>query len=196
MLDLEARIHLQEPGFVLPLLVDELDGPEVVIGDRPGERDALRKQRGAHALGQVRRRRLFYQLLMVALDRAVALEKMDDVSMGVSGDLHLEMARPEQKLLEEQGGIAEGRLDLSPREIEGGREIAAGHDAPHALAPAAGGGFDHHRIADAIGLGLKSGGRLIVSGIARNARRGPPSRRWPSRRSSIPSSVSYRATGR
>ncbi len=169
MLDLEARVHLQEPGLVLPLLVDELHRAKTVIGDRPGERDAVREQRGANAVGQVRRRRLFDQLLMVALNRAIALEEMDDVSMAVSRDLHLEMARPQEQLLEQQRGIAEGRLDLSPREVERGREIAARHDAPHASAPAAGGGLDHHWIADALGLGREPGARLIVSGIAGNA---------------------------
>ena len=49
MLDLEARVHLQEPGLVLPLLEDELHRAETVIADRVASATARSQQLGASA---------------------------------------------------------------------------------------------------------------------------------------------------
>ena len=66
MLDLEARIHLQEIESAV-LAIDELDGAGVAIGGRAGDRG--RRRADFVALGRLQRgrRRLLEDLLKAAL---------------------------------------------------------------------------------------------------------------------------------
>ena len=118
MLDLEPGVHLEEPGLAASVLEDELDRAEIVVADRARQRDAALEQLGANRRIEIRRRSFLDQLLVVALDRAIALEQMDEIAVLVAGDLHLEMARPQHQLLDQQRRIAEGGLRLAPRQIE------------------------------------------------------------------------------
>ena len=109
MLDLDARVHLQE--IELPLLVEqELDGARADIADRLGGADGGR----AHARAKFRRDgrggRFLDDLLMAALDRAIALAHVNDRTVFVAENLHLDMARADQRALQQQPAVAERAL--------------------------------------------------------------------------------------
>ena len=92
MLDLDAGVHLHE--VVRPVSVQQhLDRARADVVDRLG---ALHR-RVTHALAQLgadrRARRFLDQLLVPALDRAVALAQVNDVAMRVAEDLELDVAR-------------------------------------------------------------------------------------------------------
>ena len=69
----------------------------------------------AHLLGQRRRRRLLDQLLVPALDRALALAEVDDVAVVIAEDLELDVARRLDVLLDVDVADAERRLGLALR---------------------------------------------------------------------------------
>ena len=108
VLDLQPGVHLQEEEVALR--VDELDGAGVDVADRPGGGD----RDPAHALpgGRVdhHRRRLLEDLLVAALDRALALPEVDHVAVGVGEHLDLDVPRLLHVALQEDGGVAEGAL--------------------------------------------------------------------------------------
>ena len=56
---------------------------------------------------------------MAALDRAVALEQMDDVALGVGEDLDLDMPRVDDGLLDEDRRIAEGAFTFTHADLDG-----------------------------------------------------------------------------
>ena len=62
-----------------------------------------------------RRGRLLDELLVTALDRAVALAEMDDVAVRVGEHLHLDVARIVEVALDVHRGVGEVRLALAPR---------------------------------------------------------------------------------
>ena len=135
MLDLQPRVHLDEPegpGFV----EQELDRSRAGITRRARDGDRgfaeLRAQRRVHA----GRGRFLDQLLVASLDRAVALAEMHAVPVGIPEDLDLDVARREHGLFQQQAPVAEGVLGLVPRARERGVEPLRRPDQPHA-APAA-----------------------------------------------------------
>src|SRR5690606_7692629 len=104
MLDLEARIHLDE---IEPVRIgDEFDRSGTGIADRrtgsaPSGTDLfafLRRERGG--------RRFLDHLLVTALQGAFALEQRDDIAVMVAEDLHLDMARRQDELLDQHMIIA------------------------------------------------------------------------------------------
>ena len=100
---------------------------------------------------QQRRRRLLDDLLMPALQAALALAEVDDVAVAVGEHLHLDVPRHQHEPLEEQRVVAERRGRLAARGDERGRQVGGPLDHAHALAAATGGRFDEHRIADLVG---------------------------------------------
>ncbi len=95
-------------------------------------------------------------LLVAALQRAIALAQMDGVALAVAQHLDLDMARLLEIFLDIDGVVAEIGLGLGPGGGERDRELLlAAHDL-HALAAAAGGSLDDHRKADLLAdpLGL------------------------------------------
>ena len=92
MLDLDARVHLDE--IELAVLVQEFDGADAEIFElahRLGDRLA-----DAVAAGDVERGRGAFlpDLLVAALQRAVALAEMDGAAMAVAEHLDFDVARP------------------------------------------------------------------------------------------------------
>ena len=83
MFDLEARVHLEkvEPGAVAVALDQELDGPGIPIAGRARRGHRGVTHPGTQGRRQRRRRALLDNLLMAALDRAFALEEVDDVAV-------------------------------------------------------------------------------------------------------------------
>ena len=114
MLDLQARVHLEEVEGAVGA-EQELDRAGAAIADRLGRGDGG----GAHAGAQVGidggRGRFLDHLLVAALHRAVALAEMDDVAVVVGEDLDLDVARVDHGLFEDQLARAEGALGLGAR---------------------------------------------------------------------------------
>ena len=70
------------------------------------------------------------------------------MAVGVTEDLHLDVARLGEIALEEDRRVTERGLRLAARGLERVGEILGPLDDAHALAAAAGGGLDHHRVTD------------------------------------------------
>ncbi len=165
MLDLDARVHLEKIELAVARQ-EELDRSGADIADRRGRLDRRRAHRGAQLGCRRRRRRFLDQLLMAALDRAVALAEMNDRALLVAEHLDLDVPRAEKRALEEEPPVAESALGLGVRGRERGfQPVGLAHDA-HAASPASGGGFDHDRIADAVGLIGEPRGTLIFAMVA------------------------------
>ena len=118
MLDLEPRVHLEE--VELPLAIhEELHRPRVDVAHGGGEP----ARRLAHAAPHVglheRRRALLHQLLVAALDGALALPEMHDGAVGVGEHLDLDVPRLRDVPLDVDGGVAEGRPRLRARGAQG-----------------------------------------------------------------------------
>src|SRR5439155_19438554 len=90
VLDLESRVQLDEREAAVGT-EQELERPRVLVADRPA--GALRRR--LHRLARVgverRRGRLLDQLLVAALDRALALAERQDAVEAVAEDLDLDV---------------------------------------------------------------------------------------------------------
>ena len=111
MLDLEARVHLDEEHVLA--VGDELDGAGADIVHR-----ARRLSRGGAdrlALGGIerRRRRLLDHLLVPALQRAFALEQRQQIAVAVADDLHFDVAGIVDVFFDQHAVVAERGLGLA-----------------------------------------------------------------------------------
>ena len=150
MLDLQAGIHFEEVE-ALVLAGDELDRAGAIVIDGLRQRDRLLAHLAAGGLVEQRRRRLLDDLLVAALDRAFALAEIDDIAMLVAEHLDLDVARIDDEFLDEDAVVAEGGLGFGFRELKAFRDLGPRMRDAHAFAAAAGGGLDHHGIADLVG---------------------------------------------
>ena len=147
MLDLDARVHLDE--VELAVLVEELDGADAEIFELAHR--LRHRLADAVAGGDVERGRVAFlpDLLVAALQRAVALAEMDGAAMAVAEHLDFDVARPREIFLEIDRVVAERGLRLGARggeRVETGRRRLA-RDL-HAAPAAAGRRLDQHREAD------------------------------------------------
>ena len=149
VLDLEPGVHLEEVEGARGVQ-DELDGAGVVVADRPSRGD----RRGAHPppalVVERRRRRLLDDLLMTALDRALALEAVDERPVHVAEDLDLHVPRRADVAFDEERIVAEGALRLAPRRLERRRQPGRAVDQPHAFSAPAGRGLHEDRVPDCL----------------------------------------------
>src|ERR1051325_7826240 len=90
VLDLNARIDLDEVELAGIDIEEELDGGRVVDAGGPADGEGGVPERLADLVVEVRRRRQFDDLLMAALQRAVALEEMDQTAMLIAEELDLD----------------------------------------------------------------------------------------------------------
>ena len=150
MLDLQPRVHLEEEE-ALVLAGDEFDRAGAVVTDGLGERDRLLAHGLARGGVEQRARRLLDHFLIAALDRAFALAEIDDVAVLVAQHLDFDVARLDDEFLDEDAVVAERGLRLRTGARKALRHFAIAVGDAHALAAAAGGGLDHHRIADVVG---------------------------------------------
>lgn len=111
VLDLEARVHLEEVK-VLVRIDEELARAGRVVPDGLGERDGLGAHGSARLLVQVHRRRLLDDLLVATLDRALALVQVHRVAKLVTENLDLDVARVVDELFDEEAVVVEARLGL------------------------------------------------------------------------------------
>ena len=92
-------------------------------------------------------------LLVAALQRAVALAKVDRRAAAVAKDLNLDVTRLLQVFFQVHRIVAEGRLGLGAGGGERIRQIVGGQRHLHAAPAAAGRRLDQHRKADFLGDG-------------------------------------------
>ncbi len=167
MLHLQAGVHLQEEVLAGRCIDEELHRAEVAIADGAGKANGIVIEPAPDRVGEVRGGRFLENLLVVALDGAVALEEMDHRAVMIGGDLHLDMARAAHQPFQQQPVVAKGGLGLAPRGGDGLGHVGRGLHHPHALAAATGRGLHQQRKADA--RGRRDQGR-VVAGIGIEAR--------------------------
>ena len=172
VLDLEPTVHLDEVERAVGP-DEELERAGVAVADR-----AARPLDGRlHLLACRRveggRRRLLDELLVPALDRALALAEGEHAAVGVAEHLDLDVTSRRDELLDVHGAVSERRLRLGTRRLERTLELVVGLDEAHPLPPAPRRGLDQHRKA---GLRCRTAellepGRLAGAGHERNAGR-------------------------
>ena len=106
------------------------------------------------------RGRFFHQLLMAALDAALALAQAHHVAVLVGQYLELDVARALDELLHVEIAVAKGRRCLRLRGVKEVRQLFFAADDSHAASAAAGRGFHDDRIAD----GARPLARLVRRG--------------------------------
>src|SRR5688572_1255570 len=117
MLDLQARVHLQkvEARRVAGAFEEKLHRARVAVTGCAGDGDS----RLAHSLPQRRCEgsggRLLDHFLMPALNRALALEEMDDMAVMIGQDLELDVARLLDETFDVERAVAERGRCLPPR---------------------------------------------------------------------------------
>ena len=165
MLDLDARIDLDEVEIAAVEVVEELDRAGVAVARGAAQAHGVVGQFGAPRLVEIGRRRALDDLLVAPLDRAVALEEVHQVAVPVADDLDLDVARPAHQLLQEDLVVAEGGLGLAPPGGDLLVQLALAFDLPHAAPAAAPARLQHERIADLRGdpPGLR---RIVRQGAA------------------------------
>ncbi len=110
MLDLDARVHLDEEELVV--LEQEFERSRAAVSDLAAGIGAALAYPRQRARRESRRRRFLDDLLMAALHRAVALEQPDRVLVLVGQHLDFDVPRVAEELLHVHRRIAEGRLRL------------------------------------------------------------------------------------
>src|SRR5579883_487700 len=147
VLDLQARVHLEE--VVVELLVhEELDRPGVPVTGVLREADGVLAEARPELGRDDGRGRLLDDLLVPALERALALAEVNDVAARVGEDLDLDVARGRHVPLEEDGARAEGAPGLARRALELADELALVAHGADPLAAAARRRLEHDGEAD------------------------------------------------
>jgi hypothetical protein len=91
---------------------------------------------------------LLEHLLMPALEGALSLPEVDHVAVGVPQDLDFDVPGLDDELLDEDAVVAEGAFGLRPAGEEALVDLLVVAGKAQPLAAAAGGGLDHHGVAD------------------------------------------------
>ena len=146
MLDLDPRVHLQEE--VLAILEQSFDRSGARVGDGGGRLGRDLPDPLAKLLVHRRGRRLLDQLLVSALERAIALAQVDDVAVRVGEDLHLDVTGIGQVALEIHRGVAEELLPLARRPLEGLLQLVLAERDTESLSATPAGGLDRDGIPD------------------------------------------------
>ena len=109
MLDLQPRVHLEEIELARRRVEHEFDRAGRRIADRTGKPHRARVQRGAFFIGQARCGRFLDHFLIAALHRAIALAERDRIATAVAEDLHFDVPRVLDELLEIHARMREVR---------------------------------------------------------------------------------------
>ncbi len=152
MLDLQPRVHFDEIEFAI--LIEKLDRADPLIGKVGHGLGNARPD--LVALGRVQGRGMgfFPDLLMPALQRAIALAQMHRIALPVAQHLDFNMPRHHQIFLDIDFFIAEGRLGFGLRRAQGIFHLGIIAGNLHAAPAAAGRCLDDDRIADLAGNAL------------------------------------------
>ena len=174
VLDLEAGVHLEEGELPWPgRRHDVFDRAGIHVADAARQADGRIAELLACRLVKEHGGRLLDDLLVAALQGALALPQVQDSAVGVGEHLHLDVARRIDEALDEESVIAEGRERLAPCTSDRCRDVIALADHAHALAAAAGRGLEQSGSADLLDRGddrLIVHPRVMASGHHRHAR--------------------------
>ncbi len=152
VLHLEAGVHLHE---VVRRRVrardDELHRARAPVAAGAGRLDRRLAHRRTRLLVEEHARRLLDDLLVAALEGALALAQVDHVAVAVGQDLDLDVAGAVDPALDEERVVVEGGAGLA---AGGGDLVLQAGQVPHqahALAAAARAGLQQHRRAQLAG---------------------------------------------
>ena len=123
VLDLQPGVDLEEREGLLPGVVEELDRARTDVPDGQGEPLGRRLQLLVLLGAQQRRGRLLDDLLVAALDRAVAYADGPRGAVAVGDQLHLDVTGARHQALEEDGAVAERTQRLVAGALVGVLEV-------------------------------------------------------------------------
>ena len=166
MLDLQSGVHLEKVELAIGRQ-QKLDGSRVHVADRVRGGDRRRSHPCTQGRMNDRRRRLLDDLLVTALDRALALAEMHDVAVLVGEHLHLDVPRVLDVALEIYPSVAERRLRLARRRVDRALELIEVANDAHALAAATRYRLQEQRQSE---LGRESAQRIFVCGCVLHGR--------------------------
>ena len=146
--DLHPRVDLDEVEGVGVHVHQELDGARPDVAGGIGDLQGMGRQFTALIVVEIGRRCALDDLLVAPLDGAVALEQVDRVAVGVTEDLHLDMAGALDELFQIHFILAEGGTRLAACLADIAQQIILAVDRPHAATATAPRRLEHHRIAD------------------------------------------------
>ena len=175
VLDLDARVDLDEEPLLALRIDQELDGAGIDVVSGLGELDGGLAELAAGLVGQVRRRGDLDDFLVAALHGAVALPQVHDVAVGIGKDLHLDVARLADEALDEHSAIAEGEQRFLLRLFDLGRQVGFVGDDAHAAPAAAEGRLDDHRQANLFRCLQRFGGVFETGSFVPGTMRTPAS---------------------
>ena len=137
MLDLDPRVDLDEVKLSAVGVHQELDraGADILRGAR--DRDGIAADFGPALLVEIGSGGALDDLLVPALNGAIALEQMHDAAMTVGENLNLDVPGVLDQLLQVNVVAAEGCLGLAPRRLDFPRQRLAIGDDAHAAAATA-----------------------------------------------------------
>ena len=178
VLDLEAGVHLDE--VELAVLVEELDRAGARVFELAHGGGADLADLVALFGGDGRGGGLFPDLLVAALQRAVAGAEMDGVALAVAHHLDFDVARLVEILLDVDAVVAEGGLGLGAGGRPGDRAVSSLLRDLHAAPAAAGRRLDDDRVADLRGgrHGFVLGRRLALGAGDHRECPAPPPSAW------------------
>ena len=138
VLNLQARIHLHEEERRRVLRRhNELHRARADVADRAGRVTGRFTNCAARFLIQQRARCFLDDLLMASLQRALTLAQVDYIAVFICENLHLDMPRGVDEVLDEQGVIAEGTRRFTTGRRERSRQVSSVFHAVHPLAATA-----------------------------------------------------------
>ncbi len=123
VLDLQARVHLEERELLVIRVIEELHGRGAPITDREGEPLRGRLQVRDLLRGQQRGGGLLDDLLVAALHRAVPHAQRPGRALPVCDDLDLDVPRTGHEPFEEDRAVAERPHRLGTGPLEGLGEV-------------------------------------------------------------------------
>ena len=122
VLDLDAGVDFDE--VVTTHLVDqEFGSTGVTVADALRELDSVTEDCLADLLREMGGGGNFDDLLVAALDRAITLEEMDGIAIGVGEELNFDVAGSLEETFDEDGSVAKGSLGFGNGPFKGGLEV-------------------------------------------------------------------------
>ena len=147
MLHLDTRVHFDK--IVVSVFVDqEFHRTGVDIVDRLCNLHGVFIELVANLLRHAPGRGKFHDLLVAALQRAVALAEVADAAVLVGEDLHLYVLGLHKVFFYEYAVVAEGLAGLVGDELECGGDVLVLFAQPHPAPAASGGGLEDDGIAE------------------------------------------------
>ena len=173
MFDLNAWIDLDKVEIIRIGVYEEFNRGGVVELDSAADGEGGVKDALTQSRVKIRRGSDLDDFLMAPLNRAIALEKVDQAAVLVAKQLDFNVTGAANKFFEKNVSGAEGGAGLTPRLIESVVELVGRQRDAHAATAAAVGRLDHDGITEAFGerMGFFIGAdRLIAAGKDGNLR--------------------------